>query len=85
MPRPASLPLTAGAQMMLGGVVRLALSLATGELHSMPHVSLRAGLALLYLIVGGCRGGHEGRGRRQAGTSALLNAPLTAGALASPQ
>jgi drug/metabolite transporter (DMT)-like permease len=53
MPRPASLPLTAGAQMMLGGAVLLALSLATGELHSIPHVSLRAGLALLYLIVGG--------------------------------
>jgi drug/metabolite transporter (DMT)-like permease len=53
MPKPASLPLTAGAQMMLGGVVLLALSLGTGELHSTPHVSLRAGLALLYLIVGG--------------------------------
>jgi len=53
MPKPASLPLTAGAQMMLGGAVLLALSLGTGELHSTPHVSLRAGLALLYLIVGG--------------------------------
>ncbi len=53
MPRPASLPLTAGAQMMLGGVVLLALSLGSGELHSTPHVSLRAGVALLYLIVGG--------------------------------
>jgi drug/metabolite transporter (DMT)-like permease len=53
MPKPASPPLTAGAQMMLGGVVLLALSLGTGELHSAPHVSLRAGLALLYLIVGG--------------------------------
>jgi drug/metabolite transporter (DMT)-like permease len=53
MPKPASLPLTAGAQMMLGGLVLLALSLATGELHSTPHISPRAGLALLYLIVGG--------------------------------
>ncbi len=53
LPRPASLPLTAGAQMMLGGVVLLALSLAAGELHSAPHVSLRAALAVLYLIVGG--------------------------------
>jgi drug/metabolite transporter (DMT)-like permease len=53
MPRPRSLPLTAGAQMMLGGAVLLALSLGTGELHSTPHLSLRAGLALLYLIVGG--------------------------------
>lgn len=53
MPRPASPPLTAGAQMMLGGAVLLALSMVSGELHSAPHVSLRAGLALLYLIVGG--------------------------------
>jgi len=53
MARPASPPLTAGAQMMLGGAVLLALSLATGELHTLPHVSLRAALAILYLIVGG--------------------------------
>jgi drug/metabolite transporter (DMT)-like permease len=53
MPKPQSLPLTAGAQMMLGGAVLLAISLASGELHSAPHVSLRAGLAVLYLIVGG--------------------------------
>lgn len=53
MPRPASLPLTAGAQMMLGGAVLLALALATGELQAPPHLSLRALLALLYLIVGG--------------------------------
>jgi drug/metabolite transporter (DMT)-like permease len=50
---PKSLPLTAGAQMMLGGAVLLALSQITGELHSFPTVTLRAGLALLYLIVGG--------------------------------
>ena len=53
MPRPASPPLTAGAQMMLGGAVLLALSIGSGELHSTPHVSLRAALALVYLIVGG--------------------------------
>jgi drug/metabolite transporter (DMT)-like permease len=53
LPRPQSLPLAAGAQMMLGGAVLLALSLLTGELHVFPHISLRAGLALLYLIVGG--------------------------------
>lgn len=53
MPRPKSLVLTAAAQMMLGGVVLLALSLATGELQPFPHVTLRAGIALLYLIVGG--------------------------------
>jgi len=53
MPRPKSLPLTAGAQMMLGGAVLLGLSQATGELQSFPHISLRAGLALAYLIVAG--------------------------------
>ena len=53
LPRPASPALAAGAQMMLGGAVLLALSQATGELHSFPHISLRAGLALSYLIVAG--------------------------------
>jgi len=53
MPLPKSLPLTAGAEMMLGGAVLLALSQFTGELHSFPHIPLRAGLAVLYLIVGG--------------------------------
>jgi drug/metabolite transporter (DMT)-like permease len=53
MTRPKSLPLAAGAQMMLGGAVLLALSQATGELEPFPHISVQAGLALLYLIVGG--------------------------------
>ena len=53
MPLPNSLPLTAGAAMMLGGAVLLALSQLTGELHGFPQISLRAGLALLYLIVAG--------------------------------
>lgn len=53
MKRPSSLPLTAGAQMMLGGLVLLALSLATGELHTFPHITLSAAIALLYLIVAG--------------------------------
>jgi drug/metabolite transporter (DMT)-like permease len=53
MQRPRSLALAAGAQMMLGGAVLLALSRATGELQAFPQISLRAGLALLYLIVGG--------------------------------
>jgi drug/metabolite transporter (DMT)-like permease len=39
--------------MMLGGAVLLALSRATGELHVLPHLSLRAGIALAYLIVAG--------------------------------
>jgi drug/metabolite transporter (DMT)-like permease len=53
MPRPASAALAAGAQMLLGGIVLLTLSFATGEVASMPHISLRAGLALSYLIVAG--------------------------------
>lgn len=53
LPRPQSLPLAAGAQMMLGGAVLLALSRLTGELQVLPQISLRAGFALLYLIVGG--------------------------------
>jgi len=57
LPRPKSLALSAGAQMMLGGAVLLALSQATGELHSFPRISLRAGLALTYLIVAGSLAG----------------------------
>ena len=53
MERPRSLPLTAGGQMMLGGIVLLALSRATGELHTLPRVTLSAAVALLYLIVAG--------------------------------
>jgi drug/metabolite transporter (DMT)-like permease len=53
MRRPHSLPLTAGGQMMLGGIVLLALSQATGELQTLPHVTARAAAALLYLIVAG--------------------------------
>lgn len=50
---PESKPLTAGAAMMLGGGMLLALSASFGEMHSPPHVSFRAALALLYLIVFG--------------------------------
>jgi drug/metabolite transporter (DMT)-like permease len=50
---PKSVPLAAGAEMMLGGAVLLVLSLVSGEMHPFPHISLRAGVALLYLIVGG--------------------------------
>jgi drug/metabolite transporter (DMT)-like permease len=53
MALPRSVPLTAGAEMMLGGAVLLAISLLAGELHPFPHISLHAGLAVLYLIVGG--------------------------------
>jgi len=53
MPLPRSLTLGAGAQMMLGGAVLLALSWGTGELHPFPRIQMRAALALLYLIVAG--------------------------------
>jgi drug/metabolite transporter (DMT)-like permease len=53
MRRPRSLPLTAGGQMLLGGILLLTLSQATGELQTLPHVTLRAVAALLYLIVAG--------------------------------
>jgi len=39
--------------MMLGGGILLALSASFGEMHPLPHVSLRGALALLYLIVFG--------------------------------
>jgi drug/metabolite transporter (DMT)-like permease len=53
MPLPKTIPLAAGAEMMLGGGILLLLSLFAGELQPMPHITVRAGLALLYLIVGG--------------------------------
>lgn len=53
MPLPRSLTLAAGAQMMLGGAVLLALSQVSGELHPFPNIPLRAAVALLYLIVAG--------------------------------
>ena len=37
--------------MMLGGGMLLVLSASSGELHPLPHVSMRAVWALLYLIV----------------------------------
>src|SRR6202011_1880669 len=39
--------------MMLGGIVLLALSRMSGEINPLPYIPLRAGIALLYLIVGG--------------------------------
>jgi drug/metabolite transporter (DMT)-like permease len=53
MDMPKSRPLTAGIAMMLGGATLLGLSGAFGELQPLPHISLRAGGALLYLIVVG--------------------------------
>lgn len=53
MELPESRPVTAGAAMMLGGAMLLAISAGFGEMHPFPHISLRAGLAVLYLIIFG--------------------------------
>jgi len=53
MDLPKSRPVTAGATMMLGGIGLFALSTGFGELHPLPHISMRAIWALLYLIVFG--------------------------------
>lgn len=50
---PDSRVLTSGAAMVLGGGMLLALSGLFGELHPLPHVSLRGALALLYLVIFG--------------------------------
>jgi len=47
---PESRALTSGAAMLLGGGMLLVLSALFGELHPLPHVSIRAGMALFYLI-----------------------------------
>jgi len=53
MDLPRARPVTAGATMMLGGGILLLISAGLREMHPMPHVSLRAAGALLYLIVFG--------------------------------
>jgi drug/metabolite transporter (DMT)-like permease len=53
MKLPNSRPLTAGAEMMLGGSVLLALSFFSGEMHPFPHLPTKAILALIYLITAG--------------------------------
>jgi len=53
MELPTSHPTTAGAAMMVGGAMLLALSAGFGEMHPFPHVSTRAVLAMLYLIIFG--------------------------------
>jgi drug/metabolite transporter (DMT)-like permease len=50
---PASKPLTAGAEMMIGGAVLLVLSASCGEMQPFPHITQRAALALGYLIIFG--------------------------------
>jgi drug/metabolite transporter (DMT)-like permease len=48
---PTSRPLCAGAEMMLGGLILLMASASAGELHPLPHIPVRAALALAFLIV----------------------------------
>jgi drug/metabolite transporter (DMT)-like permease len=50
---PTSRPLNAGAQMMLGGLILLGVSLGAGEMHPFPRITVRASLALLYLVIFG--------------------------------
>ncbi len=53
MELPEARPVTAGAAMMLGGGILLLLSAGLGELHTIPHISLRALGELVYLIIFG--------------------------------
>jgi drug/metabolite transporter (DMT)-like permease len=53
MELPKARPVTAGATMMLGGAILLGISAGRGEMHPLPHVTMRAALAMLYLIVFG--------------------------------
>ena len=53
MDLPKARPLTSGATMLLGGAILLLISAGFGEMHPMPHVTFRAAMALLYLIVFG--------------------------------
>jgi drug/metabolite transporter (DMT)-like permease len=50
---PESRALTAGAAMLLAGGTLLVLAASFGELHPLPHVSMRAVWALLYLVICG--------------------------------
>jgi len=53
MDLPKARPVTAGATMLLGGAMLLLISAGMGEMHPFPHVTLRGGVAVLYLIVFG--------------------------------
>ena len=50
---PEEKTITAGAEMLAGGVLLILASFAAGELEPFPSFSLRAGIALLYLIIAG--------------------------------
>jgi drug/metabolite transporter (DMT)-like permease len=53
MDLPDSKQISAGAQMMCGGILLLVCALLAGELTPPPHVDMRAALATLYLTVVG--------------------------------
>lgn len=53
MKLPDSRAVTSGGAMIIGGAVLLLLSAAFGELQPFPHIPLRAGLALAYLVTCG--------------------------------
>ncbi len=53
MALPASKLMSAGGQMLTGGLMLLLFSAVAGELHPLPQISLKAGLALVYLIIAG--------------------------------
>jgi drug/metabolite transporter (DMT)-like permease len=50
---PKSMLVNSGAEMLLGGSMFLLCSGLAGEWRPLPHISLRAGLAILYLAVAG--------------------------------
>jgi drug/metabolite transporter (DMT)-like permease len=50
---PKSKGITAGAEMLFGGVILLILSALFGEMHPFPHITAKAAWALLYLVVAG--------------------------------
>jgi drug/metabolite transporter (DMT)-like permease len=50
---PASRPLAAGAQMMLGGAGLLVASTSSGELYPLPHITPRGVYAIIYLVIFG--------------------------------
>jgi drug/metabolite transporter (DMT)-like permease len=53
MALPSSKVVSSGGQMFSGGCLLLIFSALLGELSPLPHISLRAGLALAYLAVAG--------------------------------
>jgi drug/metabolite transporter (DMT)-like permease len=50
---PSSKLVSSGAQMGLGGLMLLIISAGAGELHPLPHISMEAWWAILYLTIAG--------------------------------